>query len=130
MAFRQYRRTSSGIDAGVHALLYWLTIVTAPVWVPILLIVGAYQYFTSNSSSAIAERTRIEAAQKAEHLQEERQRQAAEYAEAHAHWDKLRCDALFVRTDKAIRQARNGSDSAAVEVSTLRQQAANHECKR
>jgi hypothetical protein len=130
MAFRQYRRASSGIDAGVQQLLFWLTLITAPVWVPLLLIVGAYQYVTSNSTSAIAEKARIEAVQKAERLQEERQRQAAEYAEAHAPWDKLRCEALFVRTDRALGQARDGSDSAAVEVSRLRQQATDHGCKR
>ena len=58
MAFRQYRRASSGVEAGVHALLYWLTIVTAPVWVPVLLAVFAYEAITAPGREAarIAER--------------------------------------------------------------------------
>jgi hypothetical protein len=57
MSFRQYRRTSSGIDAGVHALLYRLTIVTAPVWVPVLLVVAVYNQCTSNRTRRLASDT-------------------------------------------------------------------------
>ncbi len=130
MAFRQYRRTSSGVDAGVHALLYWLTIITAPVWVPVVLVLALYQSCTANSPAAQAERARIEAARQAERAEEQRRIQGAAEAAAHAPWDRLRCEALVVRLDRATRSARAGSDNAAVEVSTLRQQASDHGCKK
>jgi len=56
--------------------------------------------------------------------------QATAEAAAHAPWDRLRCDALFVRLDLAVRSARAGSDNAAVEASTLRQQGTDHGCKK
>jgi len=137
MAFRQYRRASSGVDAGVHALLFWLTIVTAPIWVPVLLIVGAYNSCVSNTPAAKAERARIEAQHEAERAaemergaQQQRRVQETAMAAAHAPWDALRCEALFVRLGRAIRLARSGSDSAAVDVSALRQQASDHGCKK
>ena len=130
MAFRQYRRTSSGVDAGVHALLYWLTIVTAPVWVPVVIVIALYQSCTTNSPAAQAERARIEAARQAERVEEQKRSQAVAEAAAHAPWDRLRCEALLVRVDRAIRSARAGSDNAAVEASSLRQLASDHRCKK
>jgi hypothetical protein len=130
MAFRQYRRTGSGIDAGVHAVLYWLAIITAPVWVPVVLIMALYQSCTANSPDAQAERARQAAARQAQQADEQRRIQAASDAEAHAPWDELRCEALFVRLDNDIRAARSGNDHAAVDAGTLRQQATDHGCKR
>jgi len=137
MAFRQSRRASGGVDAGVQALLYWLTIITAPVWIPIVLVVAAYSHCASNTPFAKAERARIEAAQQAERAQEQRREQQqrrqleeAAAVAAKAPWDILRCEALFARLDQAVRSARGGSDSAAVQASTLRQQARDHACKR
>jgi hypothetical protein len=85
----------------VHALLYWLTIVTAPVWVPVVVAIALYQSCTANSPAAQAERARIEAARQAERAEEQRRSQAAAEAAAHAPWDQLRCQALFVRLDRA-----------------------------
>jgi hypothetical protein len=130
MSFRQYRRTGSGVDAGVNALLYWLTIITAPVWVPIVVVVALYQSCNSNSPATQAERARIEASQQAERADQQRRVKAAAEAEAHAPWDTLRCQALFVRLDRSVRSARSGSDSAAVEASQLRQQTVDHGCKK
>lgn len=130
MAFRQHRRASSGIDAGIQALLYWLTIITAPVWVPIVLVAALYQSCTANSPSAQAERARIEAAQRAEREEQQQRLRAAADAAAHAQWDALRCEALLVRLNNSVRSARAGSDSAAVEASTLRQQVVDHGCKK
>ena len=137
MAFRQYRKASSGVDAAVQQLLYGLTIVTAPIWVPILLIVVAYNQCASQTPAAKAERAKVEAVRQAERVTEERRRAAEEtrrqeaaYREAHEPWDALRCRALFTRTDRNIRWARDGSDSAAVQVPKLRQEATDHGCKR
>jgi hypothetical protein len=130
VAFRQYRRTRSGIDAGVHAVLYYLAIVTAPVWIPVVLVMVLYQACVTNSPQAQAERARAEAARQAQQVEEQRRVQAAADAAAHAPWDQLRCEALIVRLDRDVRSARSGSDSAAVEAATLRQQASDHGCKR
>ena len=130
MAFRQYRRASSGVDAGVNALLFWATVITAPIWVPVLGIVLLYSHCTANSPQARAERARIEVSRQAERAQQERRKQEAALAAAHAPWDSLRCEALLARLDRATRMARSGSDSAAVEASNLRQQSIDHSCKR
>jgi len=76
----------------------------------------------------LAEKARIEAAQGAARAEEQRRIQATAEAAAHAPWDRLRCEALAVRLDRTVRSARSGSDSAAVEASTLRQQASDHGC--
>jgi hypothetical protein len=137
VAFRQYRRASSGVDAGVHALLFWLTIITAPVWVPILLIIVIYSHVTSNSPQAQAERATFHAQQQAEQArieaarsEQERLRREAAEAAAHAPWDALRCEALFARLDQAVLMARYGSDRSAVQATQLRQQAVDHACQR
>ena len=128
MAFRQYRRTGSGIDAGIHAVLYYLAIITAPVWVPIVAIMLLYRACTAESPYAQDEKAHIEAARQAQQAEEQKRIQAS--AEAHAPWDELRCEALFARLDRDIRSARAGSDNAAVEAATLRQQVTDHGCKR
>lgn len=56
MAFRQYRRASSGADAGVQAILYWLAIITAPIWIPIVIVVTIYQQCAGNAE---AEKARL-----------------------------------------------------------------------
>jgi hypothetical protein len=129
MTFRQYRRTSSGVDAGVHALLNWLTIVTAPIWVPVLLVVLIYQECSSNTPAARAERARIQAQEAASKAQEQNRAQQFAFAAAHERWDDLRCEALFVRLDRAVRGAHQGGDADALEAATLREQADNHGCK-
>ena len=130
MGFRQYRRASSGPDAAVQQLLYWLTIVTAPIWVPLVAVVALYQHCSSNTPAAKAERSRIEAQRRAAQEQEEQRQREAAWAAAHEPWDSLRCEALFARLDRAVRWARQGSDASAIEASNLRQQADDHNCQR
>src|SRR5437762_4281317 len=129
MSFRQYRRASSGPDAAVQALLYWLVIITAPIWIPVILIVALYQHCTANTPAARSERARIEAQQSTSRAQEEERQRAAAWAAAHESWDSLRCEALFVRLDRAVRWARQGNDASAVEAVNLREEANDHGCK-
>jgi len=68
VSFRQYRRTSSGIDAGIQAVGYALVILTAPIWVPVLLLFGAYQSCTApeRQAATAAREAQAEAARVAE----------------------------------------------------------------
>jgi hypothetical protein len=130
MSFRQYRRASSGSDAAIQTLVYWLVIITAPIWVPALLIVIIYQQCSSNTPAVRAERARIQAEKVASQAREQQRQEAAISVAAHEPWDALRCEALFVRLDRAVRSAHQGNDAGAVEANSPREQETDHGCKR
>jgi hypothetical protein len=45
---RTYYRASGGVDGAIQTLLFWAVMLTAPIWIPALLIFGAWTYFTAD----------------------------------------------------------------------------------